>query len=374
MAIFVSLLIVVLATLAAGSTFVAMRATKAREQADVDFARATKAIDDMVEATAGREELKDFKMTKTRDALLAPAMVYYESYTQAHASDEVPPLAAAAAQFRIAGLHAKMGSNKSVPALGAGMRVIDKLRAAKVDPETYPSMQECAMGIAAPEEWIMLKGASMKEMQAHGGKLMMGLNTAITQYMHVNRDFPAARGPRSELATALGYSGALQARVGRRKEGLGQLRQARMHLESLLTDDPANSDYQTRLADLCFTMGGVEKAMKETEGATASYQKAVELREALSAANPDDKALAAQLAAAKKELDAIKSAAPAKVAAAPESAEAPPADAAAAEEPPAETKADAETKPAADADTEQPTTEPAGDAPAEPADDPPATP
>ncbi len=50
----------------------------------------------------------------------------------------------------------------------------------------------------------------------------------------------------------------------------------------------------------------------------ASYDKAVQLREALSAANPDDKDKAAQLEAAKKELEKLKSAAPAKVAAAPE--------------------------------------------------------
>ncbi len=356
LAILVSLLVVVLATLAAASTFVAMRATKAREEADRDFARAMKAIDDMVVTTAGHEELKGFKMSKTRDALLTPALEYYESYTRAHANDEVPPLSVAAAHFRTAGLYAKMGSNKSLSALNTGMLVIDKLRAAKIDPETYPSLQECAMEIAAPEEWFLLKGASMKEMQAHGGKMLMGINIAATQYAHVNRDFPEARSPRREMATALAYSGAIQARTGRRTEAMAQLRRARKQLESLVADDPANSDYRTRLADLCFMMGGIEKALKDTEAATVSYEKAVELREALSAADPDDEALAAQLEAAKKQLDALKSAAPAKVAAAPAGAETPPADAEAAEEP------------AADSD------EPPEEAPAEQPDEPDATP
>ncbi len=107
-------------------------------------------------------------MAKVRDELLSPALAYYEEYTQAHMADEIVPPEVAAAQFRTAGLYAKMGSNKSIPSLTAGMLTIDKLRSAKVDPDTYPSLEECAMGIAAPEEWIALRGASMKEIGAHG--------------------------------------------------------------------------------------------------------------------------------------------------------------------------------------------------------------
>ncbi len=320
-AILVSLLIVVLGTLAAASTFVALRATKAREQAEADFARASAAIDEMVMAAASSEDLQSFKMAKTRRELLKPAVAYYEAYEQAYVNDEVPPLTLPSDQFHLAGLQALQGSNKSVPALAAAMRSIDKLRAAKVDPDTYPSLQDCAMSIAPPQAWIMLKGASMQEMKDHPLQLFFGLNGAIAQYMQVNREFPEAIGPREELASLLTYSGALQAQGGRRTEGLAQMDQAREHLESLMASQPGNPEYQTRMADLCMLVGAAQKAQKDLDAATASYDKAIQLREALSAANPDDKDLAAQLEAAKKELEKLKSAAPAKVAAAPEAEE-----------------------------------------------------
>ncbi len=352
--ILVSLLIVVLAVLAGASTVVALNATKARQKAEEDFARSQATLDALVKEIANHPELKSFKMLKLRDSLLKPALAYYESYVQAHAADQVPPLNAAAAQFRVAGLHAKMGSGKSLPALAAALVLVDKLREAKVDPETYPGMQECAMGIAAPEEWIMLKGASMKEMQMHAPKLVFGLGGAMVQYGQVTRQFPQAIRPRDELAQIYMYSGALQARAGRRKEGLGQLGQSRKFLEGLVRDQPGNSDFQRRLADVCVLIGDTEKREKNNEAATAAFEKAVEVREALAAANPDDKEMAAQLAAAKKSLDSVKGAAPATVAAAP--AEGAPADA-----PPAE------TAPTAEAPVEAPAEAPAEEAPTDPA-------
>lgn len=367
--ILVSLLIVVLAVLAGASTVVALRATKARQKAEEDFARSQATLDALVKEIANHPELKGFKMLKLRDSLLKPALAYYESYVQAHAADEVPPLNAPAAQFRVAGLHAKMGSGKSVPALASALVMIDKLRQAKLDPDTYPSMQECAMGIAAPEEWIMLKGASMKEMQAHAPKLVFGLGGAMVQYGQINREFPQAIRPRDELAQIYMYSGALQARAGRRKEGLAQLGQSRTYLEGLVREQPGNSDFQRRLADVCMIIGDTEKRQKNNEAATAAFEKAVEVREALAAANPDDQEMAEQLAAAKKSLDSVKSAGPATVAAAP--AGAPPADTAPPAAPPAEAAA---KDPAAAPAGEAPADDQAKEAAAEPAPEAAATP
>jgi hypothetical protein len=135
---------------------------------------------------------------------------------------------------------------------------------------------------------------------------------------------------------------------------LGQLGQSRKYLEGLIRDQPGNSDFQRRLADVCVLIGDTEKREKNNEAATAAFEKAVEVREALAAANPDDKEMAAQLAAAKKSLDSVKGAAPATVAAAP--AEGAPADA-----PPAE------TAPTAEAPVEAPAEAPAEEAPTDPA-------
>jgi hypothetical protein len=187
----------------------------------------------------------------------------------------------------------------------------------------------------------------------------------MVQYGQITREFPQAVRPRDELAQIYMYSGALQARAGRRKEGLAQLGQSRTFLEALIREQPGNPDFQRRLADVCVIMGDTEKRQKDNEAAAASYAKAVELREALAAASPDDQEMAAQLAAAKKSLESVKSAAPATVAAAP--ADAAPSDAA----PPAEPPAD---EPPADEQATEAPAEPAADPTAEPATDAAATP
>jgi hypothetical protein len=360
--ILLSLLIVVLAVLAGASTVVALNAMKGRQKAEEDFARSQATLDALVKEIANHPDLKGFKMLKVRDSLLKLALTYYESYVQAHAADEVPPLNAPAAQFRIAGLYAKMGSSKSVPALAAALVMINRLREAKVDPDTYPGMNECAMGIAKPEEWIMLKGATMKEMRDHAPKLVFGLSGAMVQYNQVNREFPQAIRPRDELAQVYMYAGALQARVGRREEGLGQLNRSRTYLESLVRDQPGNSEFQTRLADVCVLVGDLEKRKKNNEGAAAAFERAVQLREPLAAASPDDKELAAQLAAAQKSLESVKGAGSETVAAAPPDAK------------PAEAAPAGDAAAAAPASGEAPVDEQAKDSSAEPTPEAAATP
>src|SRR5262245_14758103 len=103
--ILVSLLIVVLAVVAGASTVVALRAMKARQKAEDDFAKSQATLDAIVKEIANHPELKGFKMLKIRDSMLKPALAYYESYAQAHVADAIPPLNAPAAQFRVAGLH-----------------------------------------------------------------------------------------------------------------------------------------------------------------------------------------------------------------------------------------------------------------------------
>ncbi|MGD9723235.1 MAG: hypothetical protein AB7O59_18620 [Pirellulales bacterium] len=356
--VLLSLVFVVLATVAGASTFVAIRATEARKKAAEDFQRASQIVEQCALSSAKTEGLQGFKMSKTREALLKPLLAYYEAYAAAHANDAVPSAEVAEAHFRIAGLQAKLGSMKSVPALGAGLIYLRKMDQAGIDPETFPSAEECAMGIAAPQEWMQLKGASFKEMAQHGGKMLITMAQGTVTFREILRNHPTAVKPREELATFLKYAAAIQEFARRRQQALAQWTQARDVLDSLLREQPGNSQYKSRLAEAQAAMGKLQKEQKNADEALQSYERALALREELASSAPDDKALAADVEAVKKELDKLRAEAPAMAAAKAKAAAAELAASPPAEEAPAatdEAKADEPKAPAgADAAADSP--------------------
>jgi type II secretory pathway pseudopilin PulG len=360
-AILVTLVIVVLATISVASTFVAVRATEQRQRATEDLAQASKVIDHALITAANRKELQGFKMSKTRREFLDPMVDYYVSYIEAHKDDPVPTAEVGRAHFRLAGTYAKLGSLKSVPALNAGHVYLNDMLEAGIDPETFPRVTEYAMGVAEPTEWIRLRGASMKEMQSHGFKLLVAISQSIITFEEILLVHPDAVIPREEIATVLGYSAAMQGSVGRRFPAVGLWSQARDVLESLVRDQPENAEYKSRLADILIALGKLQGAIKKESEAIASYDKAVGILMELAAADPDNETIAANLESSTKELEKLRAAPPrAVVAASPESPEAPapsPDEAADGQTEPVEATADdqpdADNPPLADADEKE---------------------
>jgi tetratricopeptide (TPR) repeat protein len=339
LAVILSLLVVALATIAVASTLVAIRAKEANKKATSDLEQAERALDGLVVAAATREELKGFKMNAARDELIKPAAAYYEAYVAAHKDDVPPRPDVAEAYLRLAGLQAKLGSTKSVASLNGGITYIDKLIEAGVDPETYPSVEECAMKVAAPNEWLMVKGATFNALPKHAAQLFFAISGAIMTFEDAHKKFPEAVKPRDELARVLAYSAQFQVRQRRYEEGLSQWSQARDMLETLVKDRPANVDYQRRLLDALIGTAQLQKRLQKTEEARATYERAIQVAEKLAAAQPDDKGIAAQLETAKKDLASLPASAPAaEVAASPESpaADGEPKEAKAEDAPPAE--------------------------------------
>jgi type II secretory pathway pseudopilin PulG len=305
-AVLVTLVIVILATLCVASTLVAKRATAARDRATADAQQAAQALDKMVVAAASHKDLKGYKLDAARKAVLQPALEYYQAYAKAHTNDDPPSPEAAAAYFSAAGIQAKMGLMDSVSSLSQGILQLGRLHSAKIDPESYPSLQQTAMKVAPSNEWMMLKGASFGDMRKHGMNLFFTLTRGVVEYQNTNIEHPTAIRPRDELAGLLLASAIMQSQLGRSKEALGLSSRARDLLDSLVKDQPANTDYKVRLAQALVDCGKLQKSAKDTDAAAESYRRAVEIREELVAANPQDETLAADLKTAKSEAARIK--------------------------------------------------------------------
>jgi alkyl sulfatase BDS1-like metallo-beta-lactamase superfamily hydrolase len=76
-------------------------------------------------------------------------------------------------------------------------------------------------------------------------------------------------------------------------------------LESLVRDEPANADYQNRLVEALVGAANLQRKKDENDKAIANYQRAVEVRQKMVDANPDDKSLADDLAKLKSSLEKI---------------------------------------------------------------------
>jgi hypothetical protein len=344
--ILLSLLVVALGTLAVGSTIVAMRAIAERDKAKQDFAKATRGLDATIEVVAANTK-------PVKKELLQPALDYYQQFAQSHADDKTMLAELASARFHTAALHAKLGSKEGVAAMTAGLNNFEQLtKDETADPATFPSLQDSALKVATPVEWFMVKGAD----QAYGMQLMMGINRATTAYEGLSKKYPTSVSFRDNYSALLKGSALLQGQLPNgRERSLASWLKARDVLETLIRDQPANTDFQTRLAESLLNAGRMQKSAKEIELAQANFKRAVEVREQMAAAEPDNKTFQQDLNAAKRELDrakpteAAKAAEPAKDDKPAENKEAAPtqvaADAAAADAPPPE-PAPAEPAPA----------------------------
>lgn len=316
--ILVSLLVVALATIAVGSTIVAKRAIEARDRAKQDLAQASRGFDDLVVAAAAIKPVKR--------ELLQPAVDYYQKFVQSHAGDKQMRAELASANFHLAALHAKLGSKDGVAAMSQGLTELDDLaRDPAVDPLIIPSLQDCALKVTTPIEWFMVKGAD----RTYAVQLVVAINRARGTYDELSRKFPQIAGFRDNFSALLKATAMLEGQLPNGSaKSLESWLKTRDVLETLVRDQPANKDYQVRLAESLVSAARLQKSAKENDKAADNLKRAIEVREQLAAAYPDDKTVKQDLTVAKRDLE--------KLAAAPAAKSEPPA---ADKEPAAEPKA-----------------------------------
>lgn len=350
LSVLVSLLIVALATIAVGSTVVAMRAAEQRDRAKQDFAQASGGFDELVVAVATT-------VKPPRKDLLQPAIDHYQKFVQSHAADKKLLPEVVSARFHLAALHAKLGSKEGVEAMALGLGDLDEIAKQEApDLATFPSLQDCALKVATPVEWFMVKDAD----RSYGTRLIFCINRAMGTYSALSRKYPDDVNLRNNHAALLKGWALIQGQLpGGRPKSLAAWLTARDILETLVRDQPAVQDYQVRLVESLANAARIQKTDKVLDQATANMQRAVAVREQMAAAQPDNKTLQQELTTAKRELERMKPAETPAAAEADKPADAPvaearaddakPADGSDAAAPPAETEK--ETPPATTGET-----------------------
>lgn len=332
LSVVLSLLVVALTTIAVGSTVVAMRAAEQRDRAKQDFAQASHGFDELVVglATTVKPPRKD---------LLQSAIDYYQKFIQTHSADKKLLSEVASARFHLAALQAKLGSKEGVASMRLGLADLDEIaKDENLDPATFPSLQDCALKVATPVEWFMVKDAD----DSYAAGLVMAISQAKSTYERLSKKYPSDANLRNNYAALLKGTALIQGQMpGGRAKSLASWLQTRDVLETLVRDQPAVQDYQVRLVESLTNAARMQKADKEIDQATANMQRAVAVREQMAAAEPDNKTLQQELTTAKRELERMKPAEAPAAATADKTAEAPPAN----DAPVAEAKAD-DAKPA----------------------------
>lgn len=301
-----SFFVVAAILVAVGSTFVALRATKERDRLQQDFAESDKAVDGLVLAAATNSRLKGPVSADARKEIFAPAISYYQHLLSTHGQDPEHLDEAAAAAYQLAGLQAKSGAGACVSSLSAGLDNVRMMDEQGYDVSRFPSLNATALKMTTPMEWGIMKDTSMA---AHAGGLLMTFQVANGLLFQLAAKHPESTVFRDDLAGLLRVSATLQSNLPPRIPfAITAWKDATAQLESLLRDQPTNADFQARLVESLLGAANLQKRAGETEEAIASFKRAVEVREQMVAANPDDKALAEELAKIKGDLEKLQAA------------------------------------------------------------------
>jgi tetratricopeptide (TPR) repeat protein len=288
-------------------------------------------------------------MAKVRNDLFKPAAEYYESFANANAENKDARPYVADAYYHLAGIHAKQGLNTATALLTDGLRYINMMKVDNADASTYPSSYHSALQYTLPTEWFSLRN-SRGELAAS----VLGYAVAADTYTELSAKYPDTPIFPGDLAAVVRIPATLFGFAGANDRAVAEWRKAVDALDRAVQKDPANADYQTRLAEALSAMASRQKSAGKLEESLPSFERAVKLREGLAAAAPEDATRKSQLNVAKRDLDraqkdlAKKQGTPAKpdAAGAAEETAAKPTSEAPKEAPAGETKAEGDTPPA----------------------------
>jgi hypothetical protein len=305
-----SFLVVAALLIAVGSTWVALKAVKERDQLKGDFAESSKAVDGMLAAAANTSRLKGPANAEARKEIFAPAIAYYQYVLTARGQDPEHLDEATAAAYHLAGLQAKSGAGACVSSLSLGMDSLRKMDELGYDISRFPSLNANALKMTTPLEWGIMKDTPM---EIHAGSMLITFQVANGLLNQLAVKYPQSTVFRDDLAALLRISATLQANLPPRvPAAISAWKDAIIQLETLVRDQPGNADFQARLLEALVGAANLQKREGKTDEAVVNLKRAVEIREQMAAANPEDKALAQELAKAKTELEKMQAGAAAK--------------------------------------------------------------
>jgi predicted Zn-dependent protease len=137
----------------------------------------------------------------------------------------------------------------------------------------------------------------------------------ITTFDQLAKEHPQVTSFRSDLAglrrtSAILFSNIAYAtsQASFRRQSLTAWLQARDVLETLVRDQPANVDFKSRLVEALLAAAKMQKADGARDEAIANYTRAVELRQQLAAAAPENETFQKDLAIVQRDLEKLKAA------------------------------------------------------------------
>ncbi len=306
-------LLAALATIAVGSTVVALRTRENLTRSQQDFSQAMDAVDRYSAALLTNGKLKEKE--SVRRELLQPVLEYYQGFVQTHSGDDKALRAVTSAQLHLAAVQAKMGSKTSVATLSQGVALLNRLAETPADPQTFPSVQESALKLVTPTDWSGLKaGATSLSQQeiltryftfSATGSSMTALSKKYPQVVSFRSDLAGLHRTMAMLSSS---AAALTSMPTFRQQSLASWLQSRDVLETLVRDQSANVDFKTRLVEALVSAAKIQKGDGARDAAIANDTRAVELRQQLAAAAPADEALQKDLATLQNELEKLKAA------------------------------------------------------------------
>ncbi len=290
-------------TIAVGSTMVAMRVIKERDQLKERLAASDKAFNDTVLAAATSSRLKGPANAQARQEIFTPAIQGYQQILQTTAQNPEKLDQAAEAAFRAAGLQARLGASACVGSLQQGIEHARLMGAANYDAQRFPSLNDTALKMTTPMDWGIMKDSDRRQ---HATSLLFAFEQANGVLTDLAAQYPQATVFREDLAGLQRVSAILQTAVGGRTPfALSAWLNARDQLESLLRDQPSNPELQARLVEALVGAANLQRQAGENDEAIANYKRAVEVRQQMADANPEDKSLADELAKVKSSLEKL---------------------------------------------------------------------
>jgi hypothetical protein len=303
------LLLLAMAAVAVGSSIYAVQASQQRDRARQDLAQSSSAIDAVAAAAASSAKLKGPANVEARAEVLKPAIKYYQDVAEKYADDERMLPQVASARLHLAALQAKTGSPDCVESLNQGLAAVNGMIKADFAAEDFPGFQATVLKVAAPMDWIQVKTDNL---QTHAIGLFFAIKAAASTYRTLATKFPKSIVFRDDQSELLKASAMLEMNIpGRGVSAAQTWDEARDVLESLVRDEPSNEEFQTRLLESLTTAARLQ-APKVPDKAIANLKRAVELRQKMADAKPDDKTLAEGLAKAKSDLEKLEAAPPPK--------------------------------------------------------------
>jgi tetratricopeptide (TPR) repeat protein len=301
-----SLLVVLLAAAAIGATLYAMRQVEERDEARENFARSSRALDQMLLGVASADRLKGGGAVKDREAIFKPALAYYQQVVSDHQGDPQMLPEVASAQLHAAALQAKLGDPGGVQTLNAGVSTVSQLAERDdVPAERIPGFQDCVLRIASPIDWFTMK---VEDRTQHGLQLYLAIQGASTAYASLVKKFPDVVPFRDDYAELRKSTAQLMGAINRPSQSLDAWLEASATLETMVRDQPANQAFQTRLVESLVNSARLQRTLEQPAEGIKSLERAVEVRQKMADANPEDKSLAKAVESLKKDLESAKAA------------------------------------------------------------------